>query len=103
MITIEVQDREGQSLALECEEGDPLMHTLRDNVGIEATCGGTASCGTCHVYVEERWMSALPPMDDEESMLLEGLISTRDNSRIACKVLASHELNGLQLVLAPED
>jgi len=103
MITIKATDRAGDTLKLECEEGEPLMHALRDYAGVEATCGGTASCGTCHVYVADSWYPKLSSMDEEESLLLDGLISTQDNSRVACKIIASQELEGLQITLAPED
>lgn len=103
MITLKVTDRDDQHLNVSCEIGEPLMFGLRDQAGVEATCGGSASCGTCHIYVEESWLAALDPKDDEENMLLEGLISTRDNSRVACKLIASEQLDGVQLVLAPED
>jgi len=39
--------------------------------GIEAECGGSRSCGTCHVYVEEADLARLPALNENEEALLD--------------------------------
>ena len=39
--------------------------------GILAECGGGATCGTCHLYIDEDCTVPLPPMLDLEDELLE--------------------------------
>src|SRR5687767_7548840 len=42
----------------DAEEGLSLMEVAKANgvAGIFADCGGSCSCATCHVYVDEAWM-----------------------------------------------
>ena len=33
---------------------------VQNNIpGIEAECGGSCACATCHVYVDEKWFNKL--------------------------------------------
>ncbi|MEU5537380.1 2Fe-2S iron-sulfur cluster-binding protein [Streptomyces sp. NPDC020362] len=70
--------------------------------GIEAQCGGSAQCGTCHVYVDEASAVPLPEMDSVEDDVLYGTACPRqDNSRLSCQLPVSEEIDGL-LVRLPE-
>jgi ferredoxin, 2Fe-2S len=76
------------------------MEIIRDwDLPIKAECGG--ACATCHVYVDPDWLPRLPEKTDEEIDQLEILRDLRANSRLACQVLMSEELNGLTVTLAP--
>lgn len=64
--------------------------------GIEAQCGGSAQCGTCHVYVGEDSPVPLPPMDEVEDDVLYGTACPRrDTSRLSCQLPVSEALDGL--------
>lgn len=63
--------------------------------GIVAECGGSCSCGTCHVYVEEEWLGKLEPVTQDEVDLLGFVVDPRPNSRLACQIIVSSELDGL--------
>lgn len=70
--------------------------------GIVAECGGACMCGTCHVYVEEQFLSRLKPMrDDENEMLDTTACPRRPNSRLGCQIPVTKELDGL-VVRTPE-
>jgi 2Fe-2S ferredoxin len=100
---VRVVDREGEERELEALEGWRLMEIIRDwGLPIKAECGGACACATCHVYVAQDWVEKLhPPLEDELDRLDEAY-DVRPNSRLACQILFSPELDGLTVVLAPE-
>lgn len=64
--------------------------------GIEAMCGGSAQCGTCHVYIDENNTLPLPPLHALEDDVLYGTASPRrENSRLSCQIPVTDELDGL--------
>jgi 2Fe-2S ferredoxin len=65
--------------------------------GIVAECGGSCSCATCHVYVDESWVGQLEEPTPEEADLIEFLDGARPNSRLSCQILLTDELDGLTL------
>jgi len=81
------------------------MQTLKD-AGldeIQALCGGCCSCATCHVYVEEPWFNRLGGQKEEEVELLECLSTRKRTSRLSCQIKVTETLDGLQVVIAPEE
>ena len=51
--------RDGSEVTVEADAGLSIMEIGRDNgIGIEGTCGGSLSCATCHVVVDEAWVEA---------------------------------------------
>ena len=70
----------------------------RDIPEIVAECGGQAACATCHVYVDRH--SGLPARNEmEEDMLEMTAEPRRDTSRLACQIVMTAELDGLEVRL----
>lgn len=89
MPTITYTDASGGSRTVEAGVGDSVMETaVRNGVpGIVAECGGSLSCATCHVFVDEAEASQLPPMEEmEDEMLWGAAVDRRDNSRLSCQI-----------------
>lgn len=63
--------------------------------GIDALCGGACSCATCHVYVDEKWLSKLPSASEMQASMLELAYFPRPNSRLSCQIRISDEVDGL--------
>jgi len=63
--------------------------------GIDAECGGSMACATCHVYVEEEWFSKLPQKEDGEEDMLDMAFEPKKNSRLSCQIIVSDQLEGL--------
>ncbi|MDI9979510.1 2Fe-2S iron-sulfur cluster-binding protein [Rhodococcus sp. IEGM 1307] len=80
------------------ENGQSLMQVARANLvpGIVAECGGELSCATCHVFVDEQWVSLLPPKSEEEEDMLEvAAAEPTECSRLSCQVKFSPDLDGI--------
>ena len=90
---------------VDLEEGYSLMELakLSDIEGIEAICRGACSCATCHVYIDEAWLSKLPPMDALEDAMLDTTYSRQKNSRLSCQIRLDDSLDGLTVTVADPD
>lgn len=100
-----VRTREGQTLQVEAEPGLSVMEAIR-NAGVDellTLCGGCCACATCHVYVDEEFVSRLPQMLEGESELLNGSGHRLPTSRLSCQVVLNDSLDGLSVTIAPED
>jgi ferredoxin, 2Fe-2S len=69
--------------------------------GILASCGGACACATCHVYIDEAWRSRTGARNPLEESMLEMADDVQPNSRLACQIQMSEELDGL-VVRMPE-
>ena len=72
-----------------------------DIPGIDADCGGSMACATCHVYVEEEWLDKIPKKEDGEEDMLDMAYEPNKFSRLSCQVIVSDDLDGL-VVKIPE-
>jgi ferredoxin, 2Fe-2S len=94
----------GETYEVDVAAGRSIMlgATIGGVPGIDADCGGTLSCATCHVYVEQAWTDRLTPVDETESELLENVAAERcDNSRLSCQLVVTEDLDGI-IINIPE-
>ena len=69
---------------------------IQNNIsGIDADCGGSMACATCHVYVDEKWFNKLEKKEEGEEDMLDMAYQPNNFSRLSCQLLVSDELNGL--------
>lgn len=105
MPEVRVKNREGAEYRIDAAAGAPLMEALRENrFGVDGTCGGACSCGTCHVYVAEEWIARLPDVGGDEAMMLDALaefVPVRPTSRLSCQIPVSDATAGLGVEIAP--
>ncbi len=94
---------DGASTTLEVAVGQSVMAaSVYNNLpGIVAECGGSCSCATCHVYVDEPWFDLVEPPTPDELDLLGFAIGQQPNSRLACQVIVTEALDGM-VVHTPE-
>lgn len=105
MAQLIVTTREGETRTVEATEGRSVMENLRDNGFDEvvALCGGSCSCATCHVFVDEADFDRLPPVSPAENDLLDSSEYRQPTSRLSCQLKVSDALDGLRVIIAPED
>jgi 2Fe-2S ferredoxin len=69
---------------------------LQNNIpGIDADCGGSMACATCHVYVDKKWFNKLEKKDESEEDMLDMAYQPNKFSRLSCQLVVSDELDGL--------
>ena len=105
MPKITVTTRAGEEKHLEFQPTMTLMQTISEG-GVDellALCGGVCSCATCHVYIDEKFLSSLPPMSPDEGALLDGSEHRAANSRLSCQVRLTQEHDGMRVTIAKED
>ena len=87
----------GKSHSVEVPKELSVMEgAIQNNIpGIDADCGGSCACATCHVYVEEKWFDKLPKKEDAEQDMLDMAFETKKFSRMACQITIADELDGL--------
>ena len=93
----------GEKKTIEVKNGLSVMEgAVQNNIpGIDADCGGSMACATCHVYVEEKWFYKLPKAEDGEQDMIDVAFEPKKNSRLSCQLLVTDELDGL-VVTTPE-
>jgi len=96
-------DYQGEARSVEASTGDSVMEaaTSNDIPGIDADCGGACACATCHVYVDQNWLAVTGSPGDLEAEMLEVAEDVKDNSRLACQMNITEEMDGL-VVTTPE-
>ena len=90
-------EHNGKSHALEVANGLSVMEgAVQNNIpGIDADCGGSCACATCHVYVDEKWFNKLPNKESAEEDMLDMAFEPKSSSRLSCQLTVSNELDGL--------
>ena len=96
-------DKSGNSKTIDVENGLTVMEGAIQNdiPGIDADCGGSMACATCHVYVEEKWLNKISKAEEAEVDMLDMAFEPKKNSRLSCQLIISDELDGL-VVTTPE-
>ena len=93
----------GKIHSIEVANGLTVMEgAVQNNIpGIDADCGGSMACATCHVYVKEEWFNKLTKKEDGEEDMLDMAFEPKKNSRLSCQLMVSDQLDGL-VVNLPE-
>lgn len=103
MPTILVTTASGETKDVEAQTGSSLMEALQTKGLVEGTCGGAASCGTCHVYFANK--ATAGERTEDEGYMLEGLedfVDIREGSRLSCQIKVTDAHEGVKIEIAPE-
>ena len=106
MNQITVVGVDGQHKSVEFNQGDSLMEVLRD-AGYEeimAMCGGCCSCATCHVKIADQAKHELPPIEEDEEVLVSMTDEYDESmSRLSCQVSMGEAQNGMTVTIVNPD
>ena len=96
-------DSSGNKNTIDVEKGLTVMEGAIQNdiPGIDADCGGSMACATCHVYIEENWVNKIPKAEESEIDMIDMAYEPKKNSRLSCQITVTDELDGLT-VTTPE-
>ena len=94
-------EHSGKEHTIEVSNGLSVMEgAVQNNIpGIDADCGGSMACATCHVYVKEDWFNKLPKKEDGEEDMIDMAYEPNKFSRLSCQLTVSDELEGLVVQL----
>ena len=103
MAKITYIEHNGKEHTINVDNGLTVMEgaVQNDIPGIDADCGGSMACATCHVYVEEKWLNKIPKAEEAEIDMIDMAYEPKKNSRLSCQIIVSDELDGLK-VTTPE-
>lgn len=93
-------DHSGTEHHTYAQTGQALLSLAQDNgLLIEPDCNGQCACTACHVYIDTDWEDIVGiPSAQEEKILLNAALP-QSNSRLACQIQVTDELDGLIVIL----
>ena len=97
MAKITYIEHSGKSHVVEVPNELSVMEgAVQNNIpGIDADCGGSCACATCHVYVDEKWFDKLPDIENAEQDMLDMAFEPKKFSRLGCQITITKDLDGL--------
>lgn len=93
---------DGTESVVDAAVGISIMdNSVRNNLpGIVAECGGSCSCATCHVHLDDEWVDTFDEASDEERELLEFADNYCERrSRLSCQLVVTGACDGLRLTV----
>ena len=93
----------GKEHTLDVQNGLTVMEgdVQNDIPGIDADCGGSMACATCHVYVKDDWYDKLDEKSEGEDDMIDQAYDPKKNSRLSWQITVSDKIDGL-VVNLPE-
>lgn len=87
----------GEEHRVNLQSGVSLMNgAIANNVpGIDGDCGGACACATCHIFVDQAWIDRVGGRNEMEAAMLDFAEGVQENSRLACQIEVSDQLEGL--------
>ncbi len=92
---------DGREQACEALDGTSVLDCALDAgiADLGGQCGGAATCGTCHCYVDEVFLVRVGSPEGSEAELIPWLDDPQPNSRLACQIRLGPGLDGLRVLI----
>ena len=103
MTKITYIENNGKEHTIDVQNGLTVLEgaVQNDFPGIDADCGGSMACATCHVYVKDEWYDKLDEKSEGEDDMIDQAYEPKKNSRLSCQITVSDKIDGL-IVHLPE-
>lgn len=90
-------EHDGTAHTVDAEVGSTVMEAaMRNGIdAIVAECGGSCTCATCLVHVDDKWGEIVGPPSSEEEDMLDMAFEVKPTSRLACQIKVTKEIDGL--------
>lgn len=103
ILSLDVRLADGSRFRPEAAAGFRIMELIRAyGLPIKAECGGAGVCATCHVRIPRAWQPFLPAPTEEELAKLDEIPDADETSRLACQIVMTSDLDGLELEVQPD-
>ena len=101
MAKITYIEHNGTNHTVDVQNGLTVMEgAVQNNIpGIDADCGGSMACATCHVYVKEDWFDKVNKKNEGEDDMLDQAYEPKKNSRLSCQIQVTDDIDGLEVYL----
>ena len=101
MAKITYIEHNGTNHTVDVQNGLTVMEgAVQNNIpGIDADCGGSMACATCHVYVKEDWFDKINKKNEGEDDMLDQAYEPNSRSRLSCQIMVSDDLDGLSVYM----
>lgn len=98
---------DGRIKEVDAPNGLSIMEIAHRNdiFEIEGSCGGSLSCATCNVILEEKFYDILEkiiPRSEEEDNMLDLAFNVTKTSRLSCQIIMQDELDGIVVKIPKE-
>lgn len=100
-INVSITDENGDTKEVTWESDQTLLDAaLKAGFPVLATCGGNASCATCHAFIDPEHIEASLPREEAEEDLLDMIDDVANEySRLSCQTQYSEGMNGAHITL----
>ena len=101
MTKITYIEHDGKEHTVDVQNGLTVMEgaVQNDIPGIDADCGGSMACATCHVYVKDDWYDKLDEKSEGEDDMIDQAYEPKKSSRLSCQIQVSSDIDGLEVHL----
>lgn len=93
---------DGQHITADVREGQNLMEAaVANNIPrVVGECGGSLSCATCHVVVDDVWAAKAGSVSEFEDAMLDVAEAERQaTSRLSCQITMNADVDGIVLIV----
>ena len=101
MVKIKFLDKRGKYIIINAKAGSNLLQVAKNNhINLEGSCKGDMLCSTCHVHIISKHLNRIKKQSIEEKEILSLADNVKKNSRLACQIKITNNLEGLVFSVA---